>query len=402
MLSPLLLKYDSRARYKHIMSCLTTFWRKTMGDAMKIGEYLNSLDNTFDEFTCEIGEVEAEWEDHKSYDSRIQRKLTKINYGDKTLDSTPRFITSLSSRFCFGHSIFNFFTPAEVFERLQMVEPQTKMRVATHHNHCLAVSNPAKAYVDFDTLSRLLRRKSPKIDKIDYENGCIKTIHRMDEQWDINGDVFTQMFFLNTPIDGYGLPSIQLALYREASGAFLVAGGKVFKSEINLGRGSDRPEIPLSRAIDTFNNEEGFQALRQRLSSASTSWASMNEVNVLYKALGKACRKSSKWWDGVFENYTKLCGRVDQKYGIATMESISTKKARLLPMHCTVADLVNFSIEVASHPNVLVKSDSLYNWVGNILSNEYDLEGTNESGSKTTGNYLEELEKIDSPFIIKG
>lgn len=364
-----------------------------------IRDRIDGIRNQFCEFQCEVGEIEVEWRDCNNSNGSIIRDITHIKYGGNKFNVSDRFLYSLSSRFGFSSSIFNIFTPTEVFERLQMVSPRVDMRVVTFGGKCLAVSNPSKSYVDYDILASMLRSRAHKIQEFQFHDGIVRTIHRMDETWDVNGDTFTQMFTLHTPIDGYGLPSIDLALQREASGAYLVASNKVFRSEIQLGDHNAKPEIPLGRAIDTFNNEEGFQSIRQRLESAQRSWASLNEVNTLYKTFNRAADQSSGWWLKVHENLVKMSGRIDQTFGIATMESISTKKARLLPVQCTIADLINFAMEVASSRRFDVISKPIYAWVGNVLSNEYDLESTKEDVSKMNGNYMEELNAIDSPFM---
>lgn len=374
----------------------------TVGIRPSNTEIIDGLRGRFGELVCEVGELVPEWNDSKTSDGRVIRKLKSISYGGQTYGCTHRFVHSLSSRFGFSNSIFTLFTPAEVFERIQMTNTQTNIRIVTFGNKCIAASNPRKAYVDYDLLASILTRKIHRIEKVRHVSGEIHSVHRMDDTWDINGDKFTQMFFLTTPIDGYGLPTIHLALRREASGAFLIAGGRVFKSEIQLGKHTDRPEIPLQRAIDTFNNEEGFQSMRQRIESAQTSWASLNEVNGLYRALTQATHQNSGWWSSVYENLIKLSGRVDQRYGIASAESVSVKKARLLPMQCSVADLVYLAIEVDSSNRADVLPEKISRWVGNLLANEYDLEGTKDDGVTVGGNYMAELNKVDSPFIIGG
>ena len=365
---------------------------------------LQRLDNIkakFDEFQCEVGELSPSWEDCKTSDGRIRRRMNKIQYAGQDYRTTPRFLNSLCSRFCFSNSIFNFFNPVEVFERLQMVEPRTKIRVVTNGQLCLAATNPEKSYIDCDTLVRLLFRCAHKIEDVNYKDGVVTTIHKMNDNWEIHGDPFAQVFSLSTPIDGYGLPGIHLGLQRAASKSYLIADNKVFKSAIKLGKETRHTSIPLMRAIETFNNEEGYQAIRQRLECARYSEASLNETNSLYNAFRRAERAETPRWQAIHENLVKLYGRVDQKYGIATMESISAKKARLLPMNCTVADLINFAIEVGSSSNVDTNREPIDQWVGKMLCNEYDLENTLDQPAKTSDNYMEDLNKVDSPFILQ-
>lgn len=355
----------------------------------KIDQYVSKCAG-FSEFSCEVGEMEPRWKDNKTNNGCILRTLTGVHYAGREYETCDRFLLSMCSRFGFGKSIFKLFSPSEVFERLQLTDPRFKIRVITENTKALSVVSPTKAYVDMDSAMRIISRYPHRIKDINYQGGILTSIHKMSESWDIAGDKFIQNFTLVTPVDGYGLPNIYLSLERVSTGAIIIAQSPSFRSEVQLGKGSDKPEIPLMRAIDTFNNEEGFQAIRQRLESARRSPASVNEVSRTYRALKKAINTTSKLWITTLENFGALTGDVSRKYGIATEESISTKRARLLPMDCTVADIINFLGDAATTPNVMVTPDAIYAYIGELLSNEYDLE-----------NYYTEAEELKDVDISR-
>lgn len=347
---------------------------------------LEARRDDFDFFTADIGDIAPGWEDHKRSDGIVERKMKTIKFQDREYEVGDRFVLSLCSKFGIGTSIFYLFDPAEVFERVQKVHPRGRVRVVTEQTslgsqRCLAATSPTKSFVDFDTLIHILGHSNrvSKIKNAQYGEGSVTTVHVMDEApWEISGELFYQAFTLDTPIDGYGLPSIYLSLIRESNETLLTAESKTFRSEVQLGKAGDKPEIPLTRALDTFNNEEGFQALRQRLGSARSSFASLHECDSLMKVFRRALDQTNlQSTQEIFSAFHNITGDVSKKYGIATEDSLSSKKARLLPMDCSVLDLVFFSMVVTTHRRSMIRhSKPITQWTGQILDNEYDLEGS--------------------------
>src|SRR5262249_57426623 len=105
--------------------------------------------------------------------------------------------------------------------------------------------------------------------------------------FEVGGDGFQNKFVLDTPIDGFGRPSVYLSLLRLICSNGAVGYSPAFRSELSVGRGNDGVAFALTRVLDGFNNEDGYAALRQRFESATKSWASGNEVSKLYKGLAR-------------------------------------------------------------------------------------------------------------------
>jgi hypothetical protein len=357
-------------------------------------QYLNGIKNMFDEFTCEIGDLTTAWTDVKLNDGRISRKLDSIKFEDKTYSVTNRFIVSVCSKFGMGPNIFNLFTPAEVFERLQAVEPRTRVRIATEGNIALAASTPSKAFIDFGTTMDVLSKTHnlPKLMNIEYKEGIITATMKMSQEWEVNGDKFVQAFTMYSPVDGYGMPNIYLSLNRVISGATFTILSKAFRSEVQLGVDVNNVSIPMNRVLESFNNEEGFMAIRQRLEAAHKSYASLHEVDRLQQVLYNSVNTSqAAAFAAVFDSYAKMTGDASRKYGIAGEKSISSKKSRLLPMNCTIADLMNFASETADKFRSLIsRPQSIATWIGNVLENEYDLEGSKKETEQIRGSWFDD------------
>jgi hypothetical protein len=64
--------------------------------------------------------------------------------------------------------------------------------------------------------------------------------------------------------------------------------------------------------------------------------------------------------------------------GLANLDALSVKRQRTLPAQAKVYDLLNFASEVATHHATAAGNRTLQAFLGDLISNEYDLEGTGE------------------------
>lgn len=334
-----------------------------------------------------IGEISPVWSEREENNGIVNRSLTWIVLPDgRKLEVTDRFLKSLAARFHVSAAFFKYFKPDEVFARLQEVHPRTRVRLMIDKGRALAMSNPAKPFVQPEDLCRLLREQGDRVADVQYHNGVVTSTHTMDEaEWTVGKDAFKQTFTLETPIDGLGLPSVYLSLIRQICTNGMVGYAPAFRSSITIGKDDqDNPLLPLSRAMDCFNNDEGFDALRQRLDAALLSEASVYEVRMLAKAIhndlaGK--REDQVRYDDVFSALGELTGDVALKYQVASEEAISRKRQSMLAMNCTVYDLLNFATEIVSHYGDLLSRGATKTiaWVGQTLAQEYDLERSLET-----------------------
>lgn len=267
----------------------------------------------------------------------------------------------------------------------------------------LAVSNPTKPVVAYDDLMDMLGRYNAE--NVSYANGIVESWHtpRVGANiFQIGGDDFANRFVMGTAIDGYGTPNIYLSLVRLACNNGAIGMAKGFRSQIALGKGGDDVAPSITRALDGFNSDEGYAALRARFDASNLSWASVNETQVLYKILIKlhsrkqisfassgtkggiiakhlaGATASDPVGSPVLTSYHKMCGDVSQLYGLANLEALSIKRQKTLPTKSKVYQLLNFATEVASHHATPNGARVLQGYVGSLLSEEYDLENSVE------------------------
>jgi len=372
---------------------------------------LMAFENTLPDLatlSMDVGEIKPTWSEKVENNGIVNRRLTWITVPDgtgrhKKLKVTPRFLRSLASRFHVGESFFKYFPPDEVFARLQKVHPRVRVRLTLDKNRALAMSNPTKGIVHPEDLVRLLREQAGRVTNVNYYLGVVTSTHEMDDApWSVGDDDFRQTFTMETPIDGLGLPSVYLSLIRQVCTNGMVGYAPAFRTTISIGKDDgDNPILPLSRAMECFSSDEGFDALRQRLEASLNSEVSVYEVRMLAKAIHTdlAGRHSDVMRSAdVFTALTELTGDVALKYHVATEEAINRKKQSQLSMNCTVYDLINFATEVTSHYGDMLSTgaNKTIAWVGQTLADAggYDLENSLDTATPDWGDIEAECERL--------
>lgn len=332
------------------------------------------------------------------------------------LAPSKRFWTSLYSRYGFSESIFKYFGHAEVFDRISTVHSDDLIRLTVERDNAgngrlLGVSGPDRPLIQFDDLIGLVEGlEKGTVSDLTYHDGVVQSVHHPHVKggFKVVGDAFENRFALTTPIDGFGRPSAAVSLLRMICTNGVIASAPAFRSEFSLGKKNENTLFALNRAIEGFNNDEGFAAIRQRIESSTQSWASINEVQSLYEVLLRSgvtkveevlnAPQISDKSKNLFEllnvptaedpevysgtgspilfAFERLTGRLNKLYGLANLDSLSQKRQRTLPAKCTVYDLLNFATELGSHYSQPSASRALSAWVGSTLAAEYDMEGT--------------------------
>lgn len=331
------------------------------------------------------------------------------------LQVTGRFWNSLFSKYGINSSIFKYYSYNEVFERISDKSSNDRMRLCIDRTKAnptaLAVSSPTKPTISHDNLMELL--ESYDGDKLAYNEGIIESTHTPrigGDGFSLKGDTFNNQFVLQCPIDGYGSPNIYLSMLRQVCSNGMIAMSRAFRSTLNLGKGDTDVRPTIIRALEGFNNDEGYAALRQRLASSTESWASVYEANSLYKVLVKLHNRNmlkqeqgvegsvvdamlsndkpaADWFlsdtmkTPLLKAFHRLTGDTSLLYGLASLDALSNKRQRTLPTRATVYDLVNFATEVSTHHATVEGSRQVGAWVGELVTSEFDLEGTKQKFS---------------------
>lgn len=382
----------------------------------------------FDYITCTVRDLRP----NATRTENGRSTINSVTIDGRECKSSARFMVSLGARFSLGNSVYRWFDPEEVFIRVSERASNDRIRVCVETSidstgkscdRLLGVSNPASVLVKHDDLIEMLinnglndnvvyggraaalaanrshgRSWQPPVDApigastadITYCDGIVRSLHtpRNNQDFTIAGDAFGSRFVIDTPIDGYGRPAIYLMLLRYICSNGSIGFAPAFRSELSLGRNEDSFEYPLTRAIESYNNEDGFNAIRQRYESAATSWASIAEVNKVYKSLvtihnrGDVRRivgnDGANTLDGspILTGFRNLVGDLSRAYGLANLDALGVKRQRTLPAGCNMYEMLNYISEVSTHYAEPAGSRVLDALNGEILSAEFDLEGT--------------------------
>lgn len=343
----------------------------------------------FDYGTCRLKDLRLNTETG----ANNKQMVKSLGLHGEELQTSSRFWTSLQMRFGFTTNIFKYFSHAEVFQRISEKSPDDTIRYCIERENkssqLLAVTSPNSAVIHHRELKDLLNRHGAEGHK--YSNGVVSSTHRLrhDIPVEIAGDDFRSKYVIDTPIDGFGRPAVYLAMMRLVCTNGAVAMTPVFRSELNCGKGTKGAGFALERAVEGFNNEEGFSALHQRFESSAKSWASVNEANQLYKIVAKMQLTNNLNTNSngvstellnddspVMHAFHRMTGDISRLYGLTSSDVLSVKKQRTLPVRCRVYDLLNFASELATHRATPFAHRELQGYIGDLVSAEFDLEGT--------------------------
>lgn len=322
--------------------------------------------------------------------------VSRVLIDGRPAQPTKRFWNSLHLRFGFTENIFKYFSHKEVFSRISSVSPNDEIRWCRERDpkegdKLLAVTGPTSPLIRYEDLMGLL--KDSGAEETAYSEGQVRSRHspRCEGTFKIAGDDFRNKFVIETPIDGFGKPSVYLMLLRLICTNGAIGFNPAFRSELGAGKGIEGIPFVLQRAIEGFNNEDGYIAMRERFEAATQSWASLREVNGLYRILTRLHHgggvNAFLGNDGaaevpvgtpLFRAFHKMTGDLAQSYGLANLDAVSAKRQRTLPAACKVYDLLNFASEVATHHSNPSAGRMLQTYIGDLISIEYDLEGTAE------------------------
>lgn len=369
----------------------------------------------FDYRSLPVSEIQLEVREPKEMDPGAKAKMSEhggylVTHGGKAVTKvlidgeaftpTGRFWNSLYSRFQLNNSFFRFFNHEEVFKRISEREPNNKVRIAIERNvdtgdsRLLAATGLNKPVVIYDDLLDILKVFAGDQGSIRYHNGTVVSTHTPrigGGDFAIAGDKFSNKYELHCPVDGYGTPSVFLAMLRWVCSNGAVGFAPAFQTTLNLGGGGDNTRYAIQRALDAFTNDEGYAMMRGKFESATRSWASVREHQELYKAMLRLqndpvlMENIGNWrktnvedmalspGNALMKAFDRSLGDPYRVYN-ADPNIMGAKRQRTLPMPCKVYDMINFATELATHYVSEGAARSLQGWVGKMLTEDFDLE----------------------------
>lgn len=313
------------------------------------------------------------------WNSTGRRIVKALEVNGQAARTTPRFWKSFFKRFQISDNIFRYFEPEEVFDRIYQRAKGVKFQYCIETTpggakRLLGVSDPSTRIMDYDALRNLMLRHGGQ--SLQYSDGTITSLHvpRSGEHDVLIGpDKFQNRFALECPIDGYQKPRVYLSLMRQICANGAIGMAPAFRSELNLGKKDG--VYNLERVMQSYDNGEGYAALRQRFESAQNSWASIHEYRQLDGTLDRLAINKEEL-EKHRRSLSALAGTINSIYGIANVDALSQKRQRILPTKARVYDFINFASELATHHTKTGDGRRLQGYIGTLISDEYDMEGT--------------------------
>lgn len=316
-----------------------------------------------------------------------------LEYEGEVFQPTRRFIDSFARRMKFSTNIFRLFSAEEVFERLRERMPHLSLKATfdLQENTVLGVLDKGKKVLPPEHAFKILLQDD-RLTKMEYRDGVWQAQFEMPERFEIaNDSPYTPMFWLDYPVDGLSNAAITLGVLRVVCSNGAKATSRGFRTEIEV---NDSYGLHLSKLLASYNNEDGFSALRFRLEAAQMTKASVAELQQV-GALLSTNVVNKRTLQSLLSRLEELAGDPCSVYKVTSLKNISEKKAKLLPVECSVNDLFIFCSELTTHHRSILRSpDSFHGMLGNMLSQEFDLEDMYSVRKKAPDFALRDMEAL--------
>ena len=187
------------------------------------------------------------------------------------------------------------------------------------------------------------------------------------------------------PVDGVGMPDMSLATWRQVCSNGAVAETSLFRTKMEI---KDNSGEHFRRLLTSFSNPSGVEMLQSKMCTAAGTKASVGEV-VLLEGLIRRSVANTRNQMLLRERLYELAENPCVRYGVTDLSNIGIKKRALLPVGCSVADLLNFASELSTHHSELLKPEAtLQTFAGTVLSKGFDLEDLYPNARRTSDFYL--------------
>lgn len=316
--------------------------------------------------------------------------LAGLSYKGDRFALTDRFTKSLAHELDVPYKVFDLFSPEEVMERAAKVCRGLQLRLTLDHRRrkVLGLTEKRGVPVPVRHIVRTLR-DDHRLRELEYRDGVIEGRLDMGEGWEVPRDgEYRLNVRCRIPVDGCGSPEMNLSTWRLVCENGAVAEAPIFRTKMEI---QDNDGGHFQRLLRSFSNPDGVELLQERMEQAASTRASVAELfkleNVIRKVV-ESGRDQTKLRDRLHQTAVSPCLR----YGVTDLSKIGEKRRPLLPVDCSVSDLLNFASEIATHhADLLTDVRPLHGFAGALLAKGFDLEDLYPSTRPTSRFYLNDL-----------
>ena len=316
-----------------------------------------------------------------------ETKIKSLVIDNSAYKLSDRFYKTLAGELGIPYGVFGFFTPLEVMERAAAKVPDLQLRVTvdTEGRQALGLTQNKGLPMPINYIENVLHNDK-RLTGVEYSDGVLSAMLDLDDPWDVpNDSTYGMRVRCRVPVDGVGMPDMSLATWRQVCSNGAVAETSLFRTKMEI---KDNSGEHFRRLLASFSNPSGVEMLQERMCNAAETKASVGEV-VLLEGLIRRSVANARNQMLLRERLNDVADNPCVRYGVTDLANIGQKKRPLLPVGCSVADLLNFASELGTHHSDLLKSDStLQSFSGTLLSKGFDLEGLYPHTARTNSFYL--------------
>ena len=316
-----------------------------------------------------------------------ETKIKSLVIDNSAYKLSDRFYKTLAGELGIPYGVFGFFTPLEVMERAAAKVPDLQLRVTvdTEGQQALGLTQNKGLPMPINYIENVLHNDK-RLTGVEYSDGVLSAMLDLDDPWDVpNDSTYGMRVRCRVPVDGVGMPDMSLATWRQVCSNGAVAETSLFRTKMEI---KDNSGEHFRRLLASFSNPSGVEMLQERMCNAAETKASVGEV-VLLEGLIRRSVANARNQMLLRERLNDVADNPCVRYGVTDLANIGQKKRPLLPVGCSVADLLNFASELGTHHSDLLKSDStLQSFSGTLLSKGFDLEGLYPHTARTSSFYL--------------
>ena len=318
------------------------------------------------------------------------RNLASLTFDGERYRLTDRFHRGLAKQLDVPYKVFNLFTPEEVMKRAAKVCGSLKLRVTLDRDRyeVLGLTERRGVPVPVRHVVSTLRGDH-RIRDLRYKDGVVTGRLDLGDGWEVPNDGEYRVHVqCRVPVDGLEQPEMNLATWRLVCANGAIAEAPIFRTKLEI---KDNDGGHFKRLVASFSNPEGVELLQERMGEAASTRASVGELLKLEAVIKRAVPSSHDQRllrDRLHEVAENPCLR----YGVTDLDRIGEKRRPLLPVDCSVSDLLNFASEIATHHGDIVSDTRpLHAFAGTLLAKGFDLEGLYPSTRRASRFYVNDL-----------
>ena len=317
-----------------------------------------------------------------------EEKIKGLVLGQTTYKLSDRFYKTLAGELGIPFGVVGFFSPLEVMTRAAEKEPDLPLRVTvdTARGQALGLTQDKGLPMPVKFIEGVLHEDN-RLQEVEYGNGMLSAMLDLDDPWNVpNDSTYHVRVRCRVPVDGVGMPDMSLATWRQVCSNGAVAEAPLFRTKMEI---KDNSGEHFRRLLASFSNPSGIEMLQERMCTAAGTKASVGEV-VLLEGLIRRSVANTRNQMLLRERLNEIAENPCVRYGVTDLTNIGQKKRPLLPVGCSVADLLNFASELTTHHADLLKPEStLHSFAGTLLSKDFDLEDLYPNALRTRNFYLD-------------